>query len=66
MGRRRSVVFTDGAPITSDCPGSGNRTRAEKRIRKGRGRRVSDQTGRRPGPRQDGGAARNDDTRGGM
>ena len=66
MGRRRSVDFTDGAPVVSDCPGRGNRTRAEKRIRKGRGHRVSDQTGRRPDPRQDGEAARNDDTRGGM
>ena len=37
MGRRRTAVFIDGAPIASDCPGRGNRTRAERTIRKGRG-----------------------------
>lgn len=62
MGRRRTAVFIDGAPIASDCPGRGNRTRAERKIRKGRGHRFSDQTGRSPSPSRDGGTARDDDT----
>ena len=62
MGRRRTAVFIGGSSIASDCPGKGNRARIEKKIRKGRGHRFSDQTGRGPSPSMDGGAAHDDDT----
>lgn len=48
MGRRRSAVFIDGAPVKSDCGGRSNVTRAEKKARKAKRRPDSDQTeGRR-------------------
>ena len=55
MGRRRSAVFIDGAPIISDCGGRSNVTRAEKKARKAKRRPDSDQT---PGRRKLGASER--------
>lgn len=45
MGRRRTAVyvFGTGEPIVSDCPGKGNRTRAERKGKRPQSPR-SDQT----------------------
>lgn len=62
MGRRRTAVFIDGAPIVSDCPGRGNRTRAERKIGKGRGASLQRPYRTRPRPSMDGETARDNDT----
>lgn len=39
MGRRRTAVIDGGTRFYSDCPGSGNETRAERKAKRRRGSR---------------------------